>query len=80
MDLEGTQSYFDRAQEAFGDILPPRMTMNGLREHIRKTLQAAAGCELEITQRDVYTIHHNEEKAKRFIAIIREEIANHWKP
>lgn len=22
----------------------------------------------------------NEEKAKRFIAIIREEIANHWKP
>ena len=53
---------------------------NGLREHIRKTLQAAAGCELEITQRDIYTIHHNEEKAKRFIAIIREEIANHWKP
>lgn len=53
---------------------------DGLREHIRKTLQAAQGCELEITQRDVYTIHHDEEKAKRFVAILREEIANHWKP
>ena len=59
-----------------GDV----MDEEALREHIRKTLQAAAGCELEITQRDVYTIHHDEDKARRFIAIIREEIANHWKP
>jgi len=48
------------------------------REHIRKTLKAARGCTLEITQRDVYTIHNDEEKARRYVDIIREEIINHF--
>lgn len=30
VDRAGTQADFDRAQEIFGDILPPRMVMNGL--------------------------------------------------
>lgn len=49
------------------------------REHIRKSLSAARGCKMEITQRDVYTIHHNIPKARRFVEIIRQEIENHWK-
>jgi len=49
------------------------------RSHIRKTLEAARGCKLEFSQRDVYTIHNSEEKARRYVAIIREEIENHWK-
>lgn len=49
-----------------------------LRLHIRKSLKAAAGCEMEITQRDVYTINHDENKAKRYIDIIKEEITNCW--
>ena len=52
----------------------------GLRAHIRKTLRAARGCTLEITQRDVYTINRDEAKARRFVEIIKEEIENHWKP
>jgi len=48
------------------------------RKHIRQTLHAAKGCVLEITQRDVYTINHDENKAKRYIEIIRQEIENHW--
>jgi hypothetical protein len=51
---------------------------DAVREHIRKTLQAARGCTLEITQRDVYTINHDVKKAKRYIDIIKEEIVNHW--
>ena len=51
---------------------------DAFRAHIRKTVQAARGCKLEIAQRDVYTIHNNEEKARRYVAIIREEIENHW--
>ena len=51
-----------------------------LREHFRKTLRAAAGCTLEFTQRDVYTIHNDEKKAARYVAILREEIANNWNP
>ena len=49
------------------------------REHIRKSLHAAKGCKMEITQRDVYTIHNDIQKAKRYVEIIRQEIENHWK-
>lgn len=48
------------------------------RQHIRKSLLAARGCEMEITQRDVYTINHDEKKAKRYVEIIRQEIVDHW--
>ena len=51
---------------------------DAFRAHIRRSLTAAAGCEMEITQRDVYTIHHNIDKAHRYIEIIKEEIANCW--
>ena len=34
---------------------------------------------MEITQRDVYTIHNNIPKARRYVALIREEIENNWK-
>lgn len=50
-----------------------------VREHIRKSLKAAQGCKMEITQRDVYTINHDIAKAKRYIDIIKEEITNNWK-
>lgn len=49
------------------------------RKHIRKSLLAARGCSMEITQRDVYTIHNNIPKARRYVEIIREEIENNWR-
>ena len=49
------------------------------RAHIRKSLHAAKGCKMEITQRDVYTIHNDLAKARRYVEIIRQEIENHWK-
>lgn len=52
---------------------------DALRAAMRKTLKAAQGCKLEITQRDVYTINHDVGKAKRYVDIIKEEIENHWK-
>lgn len=51
-----------------------------VREHINTTLNAAKGCTLEFTQRDVYTIAHDEEKARRYIKIIRECIEENWQP
>ena len=48
------------------------------RSHIRKSLQAAKGCCMEITQRDVYTINKDVKKAKRYVDIIKEEIVNCW--
>ena len=43
-----------------------------------ETLEAAKGCKLEITQRDVYMINKDISKARRYVSIIREEIAKHW--
>ena len=78
--LRGTKIIFHRKPSpnylGVGEILDE----DAFRSHIRHTLQTAAGCKLEITQRDVYTIHHNEDKARRYVAIIREEIENHWRP
>lgn len=57
-----------------GDV----MDEDALREHIRKTLKAAEGCTLEFAQRDVYTVSHSVDKVRRYVQIIREEIANNW--
>ena len=51
---------------------------DAFRKHIRKSLTAAKGCKMEITQRDVYTINHDIAKAKRYVDIIKEEIINLW--
>lgn len=51
---------------------------DAVRAHIKKTLLAAKDCKLEITQRDVYTIHNDIAKAKRYVDIIKEEIGNWW--
>lgn len=51
---------------------------DAVRASIRKTLKAAQGCKLEITQRDVYTINHDLAKAKRYVDIIKEEIDRYW--
>ena len=48
------------------------------RAHIRRTLKAAQGCTLEITQRDVYTIHNNEAKLRRYVDVMRDEIDRFW--
>lgn len=48
------------------------------RKHITDTVKYAKDCTLELTIRDVYTIHNNEEKAKRAVKIMKECIAEHW--
>lgn len=58
--------------------VPEILDEEAFREHIRATLIAAKGCQLEIAQRDVYTIHSNEVKARRYIDIIKEEIDSNW--
>ena len=57
----------------------PVLDEDEVRKAIQKSLHAARGCKMEITQRDVYTIHNNVDKARRYVQIIREEIDKHWK-
>lgn len=48
------------------------------RNHINKTLECARNCKLELTVRDVYTIHNNVNKIKRAVEIMRECVADKW--
>ncbi len=49
------------------------------REHIRKSVLAAEGCNLEIICRDVYALYGNRKKLARAVEIIREVLANDFK-
>ena len=78
--LRGSHTIFHRKPSPNFLGVGEKLDEEAFREHIRHTLTTAAGCHLEITQRDVYTINHDIPKAQRYVAIIREEIENHWKP
>ncbi len=53
---------------------------NAVRAHIKETLDAAAGCVVEFTQRDVYTVHDNPEKVRRYVEIIRAQCEKYYQP
>ena len=78
--LRGSHTIYHRKPSPNYLGVNPELDEEAFRAHIRKTLQTARGCHVEITQRDVYTIHHNEDKARRYVAIIREEIEKNWQP
>ncbi|HJD23295.1 MAG TPA: hypothetical protein H9694_04020 [Firmicutes bacterium] len=46
-----------------------------VRACVRKTMSAAKGCKIEFTQRDVYTVHGDAEKVRRYVEILRDEAA-----
>lgn len=52
---------------------------DALREHFNKTIRAARGCNLEFSQRDVYTLSGKPENARRYVEILRECIDKNWK-
>jgi len=77
--LQGSKVIYHRKPSPNFLGVNPTLDEEAVREHIRKSLHAARGCKMEITQRDVYTIHNDIAKAKRYVEIIRQEIENHWK-
>ena len=77
--LRGTNVIYHRKPAATLLGVDEPLDEDAVREHIRKSLYAARGCHMEITQRDIYTLGGDPEKGRRFVQIIREEIENHWK-
>ena len=51
-----------------------------VKEYFRKTATAARGCRLEITQRDVYLLHGNTDKVRRYVELIRDAVDRYWHP
>ena len=49
---------------------------DAIRQDIRKTLQTARGCALELVMKDVHTLNNQPYRLGRWVKIAREEIAN----
>lgn len=76
--LRGKKIIFQRKPTANFLAVDVELQEEEVRKYMSQTIRAARGCQLEITQRDVLTIHKNEKKAARYIEIIREEIEKNW--
>lgn len=76
--LRGSKVIFHRKPSPNYLGVGTNLDEDAFRQHICTSLKAARGCRMEITQRDVYTINHDINKARRYVEIIREEITNHW--
>ena len=53
---------------------------NAVSAYFRETAEAARGCRLEVTQRDVYLLHGGPDKVRRYVQLAREAIDTCWKP
>lgn len=49
-------------------------------QYFRETAEAARGCRLEVTQRDVYLLHGNIDKVRRYVELARAALEKYWKP
>lgn len=76
--LRGSRTIFHRKPSPNYLGMGAALDEEAFRAHISETIQLARGCELEITQRDVYTVGGDVGKVKRYVEIIREEIETHW--
>ncbi|MCP4749941.1 MAG: hypothetical protein GY866_03520 [Proteobacteria bacterium] len=55
-------------------ISPPGLNEDLLRNEIRKTLETAKGCRVELVMKDVHTLNNERERLARWVEIAREEI------
>jgi hypothetical protein len=78
--LRGTKIIYHRKPRPNYIGVDTVLDENAVNDSITKTLRAAAGCTLEITQRDVYTVHNNPQKVRRFVELIHQNAIQHWKP
>ena len=71
--LQGRKTIYQRKPSPNFLGVGTNLEEEALRAHIRKTVEAAKGCTLEFTQRDVSTVGGNPGQVRRYVEIIREE-------
>lgn len=76
-ELRGTKIIYHRKPAPHYIGVDTVLDEDAVRADIRRTVKAVRGCTLEISQRDVYSINHDEEKVRRFVEIIHEECSAH---
>ena len=78
--LRGTQIIYSRKPNPNYLSLDEVLDEDAWAAHIRGTLEAARGCSIEMLVRDVYTLHHNLENARKAASIAQEQIDKYWRP
>ena len=76
--LRGSQTIFHRKPSPNYMGVDKVFDESGFRSHFKKTLEAAKGCKLEISYRDVYTLCGDQDRAKNMVQIMREMIEDFW--
>lgn len=78
-ELRGKNIIFHRKPSANYIGVDKALDETAVCKEMNETLYFARGCHLEITQRDVYTVHHDELKVRRYVELIRDCIDKNWK-
>ncbi len=78
--LRGREIVFHRKPSANFLGVGRDLDEDAVRKYFRRTARAASGCRLEISQRDVYLLHGNTEKVRRYVELIRETLDREWRP
>lgn len=75
--LEGRRIVYHRKPSPNYLGVDKTLNTEELEKHIKRTINATKGrCNVEFTQRDVYTVHNNMDKVREYVRIIRELSAN----
>jgi hypothetical protein len=77
--LRGTQIVYSRKPNPNFLSVDEVLDEEAWAAHIQKSLEAARGCSVELLVRDVYTLHHNLDNARRAASIAPEQIDRHWR-
>ncbi|MFV0529073.1 MAG: hypothetical protein ACK5MN_10190 [Lachnospiraceae bacterium] len=76
--LKNTKTIYQRKPSPNYLGVSEKLDEEAWREHIATTLRYAKDCKVELTIRDVYTIHNDIDKAKRCVEIMKECIYDQW--
>ncbi len=75
--LRGTEIVFSRKPDPNFLSVDRRLDEDAWAAHIRETLEASRGCQVEFIIRDVYTVHGDIGNAKRAVEVARRETDRH---
>lgn len=77
--LKGSNTIYHRKPSPNFLGVGKNLDEDAFREYILKTINAAKGCKLEFSFRDVYNLEGNPGKVRRAVQIIRDLLESNWR-
>jgi len=78
--LRGKRIVYHRKPKASFVLINKPLDEGEITEYFKRTALAARGCLLEVTQREIKTIHGNPERVKQYLKMIRKTLDKYWQP